>query len=103
MAHACELETSLYLYLDPKRVQMDKAKKEIGMPPSRFIWMDLMKASPVLLMDRWSRFSKTGVVGDPTLATREKGERIFEAVVAALVELVWEFKTYDRASPEDLH
>jgi creatinine amidohydrolase len=103
MAHACELETSLYLYLDPKCVQMDMAKKEIGMPPSRFIWMDLMKSSPVLLMDRWSRFSKTGVVGDPTLATREKGEKIFEAVVAALVELVKEFKIYNRAAPQDLH
>ena len=103
MAHACELETSLYLYLDPARVQMDKASKEIGMPPSRFIWMDLMKASPVLLMDRWSRFSKTGVAGDPTLATREKGEKIFEAVVAALIDLVREFKHYNRASPEDMH
>jgi creatinine amidohydrolase len=103
MAHACELETSLYLYLDPTRVQMDKATKEIGMPPSRFIWMDLMTASPVLLMDRWSRFSKSGVVGDPTLATREKGEKVFDAVVAALVDLVREFKTYNRASPQDLH
>src|ERR1700734_1993515 len=103
MAHACELETSLYLYLDPTRVQMDKAEKEIGMPPSRFIWMDLMNPSPVLLMDRWSRFSKSGVVGDPTLATREKGEKIFNAVVAALVELVREFKTYNRGSPQDLH
>ena len=103
MAHACELETSLYLYLDPARVQMDKAQKEIGMPPSRFIWMDLMSASPVLLMDRWSRFSKSGVVGDPTLATREKGETIFEAVVAALVEFVREFKAYDRGAWQDLH
>jgi creatinine amidohydrolase len=103
MAHACELETSLYLYLDPTRVQMDKAEKEIGMPPSRFIWMDLMNPSPVLLMDRWSRFSKSGVAGDPTLATREKGEKIFDAVVAALVELVREFKTYNRAAPQDAH
>jgi creatinine amidohydrolase len=103
MAHACELETSLYLYLDPTRVQMDKAQKEIGMPPSRFIWMDLMSASPVLLMDRWSRFSKSGVAGDPTLATREKGEAVFEAVVAALVEFVREFKTYDRAPFQDMH
>jgi creatinine amidohydrolase len=103
MAHACELETSLYLYLDPARVQMDKADKEIGMPPSRFVWMDLMSASPVLLMDQWSRFSKSGVVGDPTLATREKGEIIFAAVVAALVDLVREFKTYDRAPSQDMH
>jgi creatinine amidohydrolase/Fe(II)-dependent formamide hydrolase-like protein len=82
---------------------MDKADKEIGMPPSRFIWMDLMNSSPVLLMDRWSRFSQTGVVGDPALAPREKGEKVFEAVVAALVDLVLEFKTYDRAAPIDLH
>jgi creatinine amidohydrolase len=103
MAHACELETSLYLYLDPARVQMEKARKEIGMPPSRFIWMDLMSASPVLLMDRWSRFSKSGVVGDPTLATKEKGEKVFAAVVEALVELVREFKTYARGARQDMH
>ena len=103
MAHACELETSLYLYLDPARVQMAKAEKEMAMPPSRFIWMDLMSASPVLLMDQWSRFSKSGVAGDPTLATQKKGEIVFEAVVAALVELVREFKTYDRGIAQDMH
>jgi len=103
MAHACELETSLYLYLDPARVHMDKARKEIGMPPSRFIWMDLMSASPVLLMDQWSRFSKSGVVGDPTLATPQKGEKVFEAVVEALVELVRDFKTYSRGAGQDMH
>src|ERR1700733_639288 len=103
MAHACELETSLYLYLDPARVQMDKAKKEIGISPTRFIWMDLLMSSPLLLMDRWTRFSKTGVAGDPTLATAEKGKKVFEAVVTALIDLVREFKNYDRGTPQDLH
>lgn len=103
MAHACELETSVYLYLDPARVQMDKAKKEIGISPTRFIWMDLLMSSPLLLMDRWTRFSKTGVAGDPTLATAEKGKKVFEAVVAALIDLVREFKNYDRGAPQDLH
>ena len=32
MSHACELETSVYLYLDAGRVQMDKARKETGQP-----------------------------------------------------------------------
>ena len=103
MAHACELETSVYLYLDPARVQMDKAKKEIGISPTRFIWMDLLMSSPLLLMDRWTRFSKTGVAGDPTLATAEKGKKVFEAVVAALIDLVREFKNYDRGTAQDLH
>ena len=103
MAHACELETSLYLYLDSSRVQMEKARKEIGLPSSRFIWMDLMSSSPVLMMDHWSRFSKSGVVGDPTLATKEKGEKIFEAVVEALIELVKEFGGCKRDTRQDMH
>jgi creatinine amidohydrolase/Fe(II)-dependent formamide hydrolase-like protein len=43
------------------------------------------------------------VVGDPTLATVEKGHEIFDAVVAALVELVREFKVQQRGVRMDLH
>jgi creatinine amidohydrolase len=103
MAHACELETSVYLYLDQQRVQMEKAVKDINLPPSRFIWLDLMKGSPVLYMDHWTRFSRSGVVGDPTLATAEKGRRIFEAVVTNLVALVREFRQRNRGERADLH
>lgn len=103
MAHACELETSVYLHLDAKRVQMDKAVKDINLPPSKFMWLDLMQGSPVLYMDHWTRFSKSGVVGDPTVATAKKGKKIFEAVVAALVELVREFRARKRGERQDLH
>ena len=103
MAHACELETSVYLHVDPDRVQMDKAVKDMNLPPSKFIWLDLMKGSPVLLMDHWTRFSRSGVVGDPTLATADKGKRVFDAVVAALVELVREFRSRPRGERKDLH
>jgi creatinine amidohydrolase len=103
MAHACELETSVYLYLDRQRVQFEKATKEIGMPASEFIWMDLLESSPVLLMDQWSRFSKSATSGDPTLATAKKGEIIFEAVVDALVRLAREFKNRPREDRRDFH
>ena len=103
MAHACELETSVYLHLDGKRVQMDKARKEIGLPASEFIWLDLLEGSPVNLMDHWARFSKSGVVGDPSLATAEKGRIIFEAVVEAFLRLVREFKNRPREERTDHH
>jgi len=103
MAHACELETSVYLHLDGQRVEMDQAKKELGMPKSDFIWMDLLQGSPALLMDHWSRFSKGGVSGDPTLASAEKGEIIFEAVVNAFVRLVREFKNRQRGERTNHH
>ena len=103
MAHACELETSVYLHLDGDRVQMDKAVKDMNLPPSKFIWLDLMQGSPVLYMDHWTRFSRSGVVGDPTLATAQKGKMIFDAVVAGLLALVREFKSRHRGDRQDLH
>ena len=103
MAHACELETSVYLHLDRHRVLFEKARKEIGMPDSEFMWMDLLEGSPVLLMDRWSRFSRSATSGDPTLATAEKGKAAFNAVVDAFVRLAREFKNRPRGEPVDHH
>jgi hypothetical protein len=39
------------------------------------------------MMDYWTRFSKSGVNGDPTLATAKKGKLIFEALVSNFVKL----------------
>jgi creatinine amidohydrolase len=103
MAHACELETSVYLHLDAVRVQMDKAVKDMSMPDSDFIWMDLLDGSPVLFMDEWTRVSKSGVIGDPTLATAAKGRVIFEAVIEAFLRLVHEFKNRQRGKRTDYH
>jgi creatinine amidohydrolase len=103
MAHACELETSVYLHLDSPRVQMDKARREMDMPASDFIWQDLLDGPGVLFMDEWSRFSKSGICGDPTLAKAEKGEVIFEAVIEAFLRLVREFKKRPRGERTDWH
>lgn len=103
MSHACELETSVYLYLDSERVQMDKAIKDGAMPASDFIWNDLLSPGPIRMMDYWSCFSKSGINGDPTLATKEKGKFIFEAVVNNFVRFVREFKNRPRGERVDYH
>ena len=103
MAHACELETSVYLHLDGERVQMDKAARDMEMPPSEFIWQDLVDGPGVLCMDEWTRFSKSGVCGDPTPATAAKGKVVFEAVVEAFLRLVREFKNRPRGERTDWH
>src|SRR5260370_39999147 len=72
MAHACELETSVYLYLNEGAVQMDKAEKEIGFHPSKYYWHDLGGGPPLRMVELGSRLLKAGVIGDPTLATRDK-------------------------------
>jgi creatinine amidohydrolase/Fe(II)-dependent formamide hydrolase-like protein len=40
-----------------------------------------------------SKISKNGVLGDPTLASREKGERMWEVMIRRLVEFVEDLKT----------
>jgi creatinine amidohydrolase len=103
MSHACELETSVYLYLDAERVQMDKARKETAQPQSDFIWNDLTDPGPIRMMDYWTCFSKSGINGDPTLATAEKGRIIFEEVVSNFVRFAREFKSRVRGERVDYH
>ncbi|MEW5974758.1 MAG: creatininase family protein [Acidobacteriota bacterium] len=103
MAHGCELETSVMLHLRPDLVQMDKATKDIHFQPSKFIWWDLEKASPVHFQEWFSRYSQTGTVGDPTCATAEKGRRVVEAVAGQLARFVVEFRKREIGKRVDHH
>ena len=105
VAHAEEIETSLYLHLAPERVQMERAVPEFPeeYARSKFVWQDLQRPSPVMLMDWWSRFDRSGVIGDPTLASAEKGRRLWEAAVQGLIDFGLEFKGWPLKSRRDYH
>lgn len=93
MAHACEWETSLYLYLNAEEVRKDKIVDECGTPPSEFLWGELQAPAPVSMTEWFTTHSRSGVAGMPSLATREKGKMLYEATVDRLVRLIREFKT----------
>lgn len=103
MAHGCELETSVLLYLRGDLVQMDKAARDMNFQRSEFIFWDLEGGSPVYFQEWFSRYSKTGVVGDPTKATAEKGKRFVEAVAERLTALIREFRRREIAPRVDHH
>lgn len=69
--HACEIETSMLLYLQPEYVDMKKAIVNYPEYPPEF------DVTPSL----WSTVTKTAVLGDPTAATKEKGQALIEASV----------------------
>jgi creatinine amidohydrolase/Fe(II)-dependent formamide hydrolase-like protein len=54
-------------------------------------------------MDYWTSFSKSGVSGDPLLATAKKGKIMFDAVVDGFLGLVKEFKVRQRGERTDWH
>lgn len=96
-AHACELETSVYLYLEPSKVYMDKATDHYGGAPgshgSKFTRADLTQGwGPIRLIKWTSTSTPNGISGAATKATAEKGRAIFEAGVENLLAFIAEFR-----------
>lgn len=78
MFHACEFETSLMLSADESKVNMQLASKEYPERPD-FYGMDDSSIGEI---------SKSGVYGDPTLATKEKGDLMFAEFTRRIVEII---------------
>ncbi len=102
IAHADEFETSLYLHLAPDRVQMEHAVADDDRR-GNYVSSDSTANYPVRFNDYWGRWTETGVHGDATKGTAEKGEQIFEAAVEGLVELVDELRAWPIEARKDMH
>lgn len=92
--HADEIETSMMLYIAPETVDMSKAVRD---------WAPKTKPGFSRDPNGPGHYSKTGIWGDPTLATRAKGERIVEAMVAGMlsdIEAIRHAPLPDAAAPE---
>ncbi len=77
--HADEIETSIMLVLAPDRVDMSKAKKDYTPGGKGKLTRDPKGEGT---------YSPTGTWGDPTLATREKGRKLVQALLNAVVDEV---------------
>jgi creatinine amidohydrolase len=76
--HAEEFETSCVLAVRPDLVDMSKAVKDYPEIDPLF--------GPVSIP--WSDFTNTGVIGDATLATPEKGKAMLDFMAEKTVELI---------------
>ncbi len=103
VAHACELETSSYLALNPSAPRMPLARRDMHEYPSQFHWQDLSGGGPLQFMDFFSRISQTGTCGDPTTATAAKGRRWNGLAVERMVALIREFQTWEDRPRVDHH
>lgn len=92
MAHACEFETSLMLYLRPDSVRLDLIEDEISYQRLPGVHHDLLEKSAIFMPEPFDRLSSNGVIGSPSLATAEKGKAWFEAATRRLAEFLVEFR-----------
>lgn len=110
VSHAGELETSAYLGIAPQFVQMDLAVDDRTYRRSPHIWTDLLGQKPgpdyrqpVQMMEIFSSLSETGVRGDATKASAEKGRKALDAAINELAEFIQEFKAREPRPGIDRH
>jgi creatinine amidohydrolase/Fe(II)-dependent formamide hydrolase-like protein len=71
---------------------MSKAVKEIPPIMSRHTWSDLASASPVYIRARFDKLTQSGVMGDPLVASAEKGKIWVEAAIERLADFMESLK-----------
>ena len=84
--HADEMETSINLFLQPDLVQMNKAVVDYGQRPPK----DYPGYQPGLYSvdPEDPDYSATGLTGDPTKASAEKGKKALEILTANLIKAI---------------
>src|SRR5208282_1186709 len=81
--HADEIETSMMLYIAPETVRMIKAVRDLNPNQPGGLTRDPQGKGT---------YSPTGAWGDPTLATREKGQAVVESLVSSILRDIEELR-----------
>jgi len=82
MIHACEFETSLMLDSRPELVDMSRAEPEYPEFSEEYTYG----------AEQLGNISESGVYGDPTLASTDKGRVMFERFVDEAVRIIEKFR-----------
>jgi creatinine amidohydrolase len=95
--HAEEMETSLMLYFKPELVlpkekwgEGKEKKNKIKSFSENWLWTER----------KWSKISSDTGIGDPRLATKEKGEKFFKAAAQKIGEVMYDLS---KTSVENLY
>jgi creatinine amidohydrolase len=90
MGHACELETSLILYLHPELVHMERVVDEMDFVATPSYYMDWIEGGALVANPPWDDDTRTGAYGAGSLGTADKGRIWLDVAVAEKVDHVAE-------------
>ncbi len=96
--HACYLETSLLMYLRPELVRSDKIESEKPYQYTADTGYKHLKLDSRTVNFSWltKDISRKGVIGDPTKASKEDGQKFFNLIVEQICEVLIEIKKVPR-------
>ena len=95
MGHAGELETSIQLYLRCHLVDLSEAKPHPIRPRLPLLVEDLFMPSRATLMNGLRLSKGPFIMGDPTRATAEKGEKLLNWAADNLADYLRRFQALD--------
>jgi creatinine amidohydrolase len=102
--HAGEIETSGAMFFCPDLVRLERAKKSLPRNPSWFPnsgnfekrsgsgFQFYYKNYPVRAAFHQNEYSEVGIAGNPLLASREKGEKIYARMIKLFADFIRELK-----------
>jgi len=95
--HAGDLETSAMLALLPDQVRRSQAVCEFPPPLPEGSWLSLEGKLPFAWTTR--ELSRSGVLGDATAATREKGDRLLQSAADSWVQVLRQLYEFRQPRP----
>ncbi|OGO13391.1 MAG: hypothetical protein A2Y53_02540 [Chloroflexi bacterium RBG_16_47_49] len=100
MGHACELETSFILHLNPALVQMERVVDETNFITTPSYTMDWVEGGPLIANPPWDDDTQTGAYGAGSLATAQKGKIWLDSAIAEKVSHIHEIHEQHRRREE---
>jgi creatinine amidohydrolase len=92
MGHGGELETSYILYLRPDLVHMERATHEVDFISTPNYFMDWVEGGSLIANPPWSDDTVSGIYGDATLGSAEKGQLWLEKAARQKVAIIKEIQ-----------
>jgi creatinine amidohydrolase len=93
VGHACEFETSLLQHFASQLVVTDQIRPATIQPTFEWAEADMLNAPCGMLYRSMKEMSGgSGVVGQPTYASADKGRRISDTVVSKLVGMLTDIR-----------
>jgi len=99
ITHACELETSMILYLRPELVRLEAARGAHTPFPSQFYSQDSSRPSRVTVQRPFEHKSQTGALGHPELGTAKKGDILLQVATKQVVACIQEIASWPPLEP----
>ncbi len=83
------------LYKRKELVKEDKFVESIYNTKSKYLYKDLVVGGMTSVPFSVEEAMESGVLGDPTLASEQKGRILYKKIIDALINFIIEFKNWD--------